>query len=235
MPPLPADPRLLARLEAALGARYRIAQLIAAAPSRLLFQAMDTLLHRAVSLRVAFHSEAAIVRRVPASVFWPPPNVDSVLVRLTPHAPPVDVDPVALFRVIEEGFAERRKTMANAIRRLGCQLGDAIRILRGSDVDSEEETWFDLTQPGFEPVFSFPVRGHQRRSPRRDRPGQGRWIRSGRPPFLSAELQSNSSTSARILERVRVCAPEFFNAIATMADSSLCYSCYNLSLHGNLS
>lgn len=92
----------------------------------------------AVSLRVAFHAEAAIVRRVPASVFWPPPNVDSVLVRLTPHAPPVDVHPAALFRVIEEGFAERRKTMANAVRRLGCQLGDAIRILRGSDVDPAE-------------------------------------------------------------------------------------------------
>ena len=35
--------------------------------------------------------------------------------------------------------------------------------LRGSDVDSEIEEWFDLTQPGFEPVFSFPVNGHQHR------------------------------------------------------------------------
>jgi hypothetical protein len=33
--------------------------------------------------------------------------------------------------------------------------------LRGSDVDSEIEDWFDLTQPGFEPIFSFPVEGHQ--------------------------------------------------------------------------
>ena len=34
---------------------------------------------------------------------------------------------------------------------------------RGSDVDSEIEDWFDLTQPGFEPVFSFPVQGYQQR------------------------------------------------------------------------
>ncbi len=34
---------------------------------------------------------------------------------------------------------------------------------RGSDVDSEIEDWFDLTQPGFEPAFSFPVQGYQQR------------------------------------------------------------------------
>ena len=35
--------------------------------------------------------------------------------------------------------------------------------VRGSDVDSEIEDWFDLTQPGFDPVFSFPVNGNQHR------------------------------------------------------------------------
>jgi len=35
--------------------------------------------------------------------------------------------------------------------------------LRGSDVDNEIEDWFDLSQPGFEPVFSFPVQGRQQR------------------------------------------------------------------------
>jgi len=35
--------------------------------------------------------------------------------------------------------------------------------LRGSDVDSEIEDWFDLTQSGFDPVFSFTVQGYQQR------------------------------------------------------------------------
>ncbi len=35
--------------------------------------------------------------------------------------------------------------------------------IRGSDVDSEFEEVYDLTQPGFEPVFSFTVQGHQQR------------------------------------------------------------------------
>jgi 16S rRNA (adenine1518-N6/adenine1519-N6)-dimethyltransferase len=47
----------------------------------------------------------------------------------------VDVDPVALFAVVEESFAERRKTMANALRRLGLGLPDANRVLGRSGVD----------------------------------------------------------------------------------------------------
>jgi 16S rRNA (adenine1518-N6/adenine1519-N6)-dimethyltransferase len=87
-----------------------------------------------VSLRVAYRARAEIVRRVPAEVFWPRPNVDSVLVRMLPHPPPVPVAPTALFRVVEEGFAERRKTMANALRRLGLERGEATRVLAAADV-----------------------------------------------------------------------------------------------------
>ena len=88
-----------------------------------------------VSVRVAYRAEAEIVRRVPASVFWPRPNVDSILVRFRPHPPPVDVDAAALFGVVQEGFAERRKTMTNALRRLGLGLADATRVLRDSGID----------------------------------------------------------------------------------------------------
>ena len=58
-----------------------------------------------------------------------------MLVRLDPRPPTVDVDPAALFAVVDEGFAERRKTMANALRRLGRDAADAAEILRSIDVD----------------------------------------------------------------------------------------------------
>jgi 16S rRNA (adenine1518-N6/adenine1519-N6)-dimethyltransferase len=45
------------------------------------------------------------------------------------------VDPAALFAVVDEGFAERRKTMANALRRLGLDAADAAGILRAVDPD----------------------------------------------------------------------------------------------------
>ncbi|MGA9160116.1 MAG: 16S rRNA (adenine(1518)-N(6)/adenine(1519)-N(6))-dimethyltransferase RsmA [Actinomycetota bacterium] len=89
----------------------------------------------AVSVRVAYRADARVVRRVPADVFWPRPKVDSVLVRLDVRPPSVAVDPTALFAVVDEGFAERRKTMANALRRLGLDAADAADVLRAADLD----------------------------------------------------------------------------------------------------
>ncbi|MEW6059877.1 MAG: 16S rRNA (adenine(1518)-N(6)/adenine(1519)-N(6))-dimethyltransferase RsmA [Actinomycetota bacterium] len=96
----------------------------------------------AVSVRVAYRADRALVRRVPPTVFWPRPKVESVLVRLTPRQPSVDVDPAALFRVVQEGFAERRKTMKNALRRLGLGPSDATRIMKtcGLSPDARAET-----------------------------------------------------------------------------------------------
>jgi 16S rRNA (adenine1518-N6/adenine1519-N6)-dimethyltransferase len=89
----------------------------------------------AVSVRVAYRAEARIVRRVPADVFWPRPKVDSVLVRLDPRPPTVDVDAAALFVVVDEGFAERRKTLANALRRLGLTAELAAGVLSRSGLE----------------------------------------------------------------------------------------------------
>jgi 16S rRNA (adenine1518-N6/adenine1519-N6)-dimethyltransferase len=88
-----------------------------------------------VSVRIAYRAHAELVRRIPANVFWPVPNVDSVLIRFVPRPPPVGVDPTALFRVVERGFAERRKTMANAVRRLGLDAIRAAHVLERSGVD----------------------------------------------------------------------------------------------------
>ena len=91
----------------------------------------------AVSVRVAYRAAATIVRRVPASVFWPRPKVASVVVRLDRlDAPPVETDPERLWRVVDAGFAERRKTMRNALRRLGLDLAGADAVLASCGVAS---------------------------------------------------------------------------------------------------
>ena len=89
----------------------------------------------AVSVRVAYHADARLLRRVPADVFWPRPRVDSVLVTLTRREPPVDADRAALFSIVHEGFAERRKTMANALRRLGLDADAASDAMCASGLD----------------------------------------------------------------------------------------------------
>jgi 16S rRNA (adenine1518-N6/adenine1519-N6)-dimethyltransferase len=89
----------------------------------------------AVSLRVRYWAEARVVRPVARSVFWPRPNVDSVLVSLARRPPPVDVDRPALFHVIEESFSQRRKTMRGAMVRLGLDRSAAEAALSACGVE----------------------------------------------------------------------------------------------------
>ncbi|MEX0984736.1 MAG: 16S rRNA (adenine(1518)-N(6)/adenine(1519)-N(6))-dimethyltransferase RsmA [Actinomycetota bacterium] len=90
----------------------------------------------ALSLRVAYRASARIVRSVPPEVFWPRPGVGSVVVRLDRlTAPPVDVDEAALWRVVDTAFAQRRKTMRNAVRRLGVTAEEAEAILATAGID----------------------------------------------------------------------------------------------------
>jgi 16S rRNA (adenine1518-N6/adenine1519-N6)-dimethyltransferase len=86
-----------------------------------------------VSLRVAYHAEASIIRRVPPEVFWPRPAVGSAIVRLDRRdRPAVDVDPRRLFRAIAAGFAVRRKTIRAALRPL---VTDPDAVLTAAGVD----------------------------------------------------------------------------------------------------
>jgi 16S rRNA (adenine1518-N6/adenine1519-N6)-dimethyltransferase len=95
------------------------------------------------SVRVAYRAEGRLVRRVPASVFWPRPKVESVIVRLVRRdAPPVAVDEGRLWAVVDAGFAERRKTMRNALRRLGMEgeVADDLLVAAGVDPSARAET-----------------------------------------------------------------------------------------------
>ena len=86
-------------------------------------------------MKVAYRARAGVVRRVPPSVFWPRPGVESAVVRLERlDEPPVGVDPDALRRVVDAGFAERRKTMRNALVRLGVDRGRAADVLARAGV-----------------------------------------------------------------------------------------------------
>lgn len=83
----------------------------------------------AVSLRVAYRAEARVVRKVPRTVFWPQPNVESVLVELVRRPPPVRADREVLFDLIRVAFEQRRKTMRGALLRWGMDPERAIDAL----------------------------------------------------------------------------------------------------------
>lgn len=86
------------------------------------------------SVRVAYHADATILRYVPASVFWPRPSVSSAIVRMVRRPPAVDVDEATLWGVVDEAFAQRRKTMRGALRRLG--VVDPDTTLQAANVDA---------------------------------------------------------------------------------------------------
>ena len=73
----------------------------------------------AVSVKVAYWAEAALVGTVPSSVFVPRPKVGSALVsirrRPAPAFDPRLVTPEALFEIVRAGFAQRRKMLRRAL------------------------------------------------------------------------------------------------------------------------
>ncbi len=89
----------------------------------------------AVSVRVVYRARVRVVRRVRPSVFWPEPNVESVIIRLDRRPPPVAVPEEALFRLVAEGFAQRRKTLAAALVRMGMAREEAREALVGAGLD----------------------------------------------------------------------------------------------------
>ncbi|MCI8761794.1 MAG: ribosomal RNA small subunit methyltransferase A [Oscillospiraceae bacterium] len=70
----------------------------------------------AFSLFCQYHAQCELLFEVPPECFLPAPKVTSAVVRLTPHAvPPVDGDRGAIFAVVKAAFAQRRKTLLNAL------------------------------------------------------------------------------------------------------------------------
>ena len=89
----------------------------------------------AVSVRVALRAEARIVRRVRPAVFWPEPNVESVVIRLTRRPPPPGIPEETFLRVLSEGFAQRRKTLAGALTRMGFTRDGAREVISNAGFD----------------------------------------------------------------------------------------------------
>ncbi|MFO8060057.1 MAG: 16S rRNA (adenine(1518)-N(6)/adenine(1519)-N(6))-dimethyltransferase RsmA [Bacillota bacterium] len=90
-----------------------------------------------LTLAVAYYAEAKIVHRVSPRSFYPPPDVESAVVRLLPvDPPPVRFDDY--IRVVRGAFGTRRKTIRNSLALSGELDLDvqAVRdLLRMSGVD----------------------------------------------------------------------------------------------------
>lgn len=71
----------------------------------------------ALSVLVQSGYDVALARTLPGSVFYPPPEVESVAVQLTPRAAPLVApgDRERFAAVVQRGFSQRRKKLSNLL------------------------------------------------------------------------------------------------------------------------
>jgi 16S rRNA (adenine1518-N6/adenine1519-N6)-dimethyltransferase len=85
-----------------------------------------------LSVLAGWRTEAKILFDIARSAFVPPPKVTSSIVRLTPRQEPLPCDALALQRVTEAAFGQRRKMLRQSLKTLGV---DPAAILAEAAID----------------------------------------------------------------------------------------------------
>ncbi|MDO5049562.1 MAG: 16S rRNA (adenine(1518)-N(6)/adenine(1519)-N(6))-dimethyltransferase RsmA [Actinomycetaceae bacterium] len=101
------------------------------------------------SVKVAWYGHAELAGSISRNVFWPVPNVDSSLVRITRYdadepgggaqAPDTaGVDRDLLFEIVDVAFAQRRKTLRSALKKWAGGAEQAETLLAQADIDPQK-------------------------------------------------------------------------------------------------
>ncbi|MDW8050895.1 MAG: 16S rRNA (adenine(1518)-N(6)/adenine(1519)-N(6))-dimethyltransferase RsmA [Armatimonadota bacterium] len=133
-------------LRIVLTVQQEVAERLAAKPG--------TEAYGALSVFVQYHTQVEYLGRVPSTAFYPQPEVDSAVVRLTPvpdRLPPLEQK--WLFKLARAGFNQRRKTIRNALITVFDDPDRASAILRRAGIHTSTraetlsvEQWMALAQ-----------------------------------------------------------------------------------------
>ncbi len=112
-----------------------------------------------LAISVQFYGRPRIVARIPAGAFYPPPAVDSAVLRIDLEKQPTvaldeDLDEQTFFETVRAGFAQRRKTLRNSLSAgLGRAPGQVEEILARIGIDPRRraetlslEEWAQVAQ-----------------------------------------------------------------------------------------
>jgi len=112
-----------------------------------------------LSISVQFYGEPVIISHVPARCFYPPPEVDSAILRIRLYPQPAvavaDVD--SFFELVRAGFTASRKQIGNSLAQgLGLPRAEVLSLLEKAGIVSQRraetltlDEWAHLL-----PVFS---------------------------------------------------------------------------------
>ena len=124
-----------------------VGETIAAAPGKM----------RLLSVKAQFYSKPAILAYVAAASFYPPPKVDSVILRLDVYREPPLIksgvsDTVGFFDMVMHGFRSPRKQLRNSLAHsLGMPANQVASLLEKAGIDGKRraetlslEEWREL-------------------------------------------------------------------------------------------
>jgi 16S rRNA (adenine1518-N6/adenine1519-N6)-dimethyltransferase len=89
----------------------------------------------AVSSQLYGHAE--IISTIKAGAFWPRPDVDSAVIRLTLYPEPLIpfAEEKSFFRLVRAGFSQKRKQLKNNLRQLGYNQDEVTAVLQAAGID----------------------------------------------------------------------------------------------------
>ncbi len=108
--------------------QLEVAQRLAAAPG--------SKVYGSPTVKLAWYAAARSAGRVPPSVFWPVPRVESGLVAFERRPAPADVDRAAVFAVVDAAFAQRRKMLRSALAQWAGSADAAAQVLSLAKIDA---------------------------------------------------------------------------------------------------
>lgn len=106
-----------------------------------------------LTVAVSLYAQVEKVCTVPPGAFSPPPKVDSVVLKLTPHDKPLTADPERVIAIAKAGFATRRKQLHKNLSEANLFSSEAVKAklveLGYSPLARAEELllkdWIDLS------------------------------------------------------------------------------------------
>ena len=91
------------------------------------------------SVKMAWYAEVSRVGAVPATVFWPVPNVESGLVAIQRRpAPSTSATREQVFAVVDAAFAQRRKMLRSALAGLAGSPAAAVAAITSAGLDPQD-------------------------------------------------------------------------------------------------
>lgn len=92
-----------------------------------------------LAVSVQFYGQVEIVEKIKAGAFWPRPDVDSAVIRISLHEnPPVSPDQEkAFFRIVKAGFSQKRKQLQKNLRMINGDKTKVRQMLQLAGVDGK--------------------------------------------------------------------------------------------------